>query len=62
MLVAYVGQVHSQQQPGNYQDLLAAQEVKWDKVGAVGAWGCNFFYGKEWKIIGWEQDFLCTTE
>jgi len=43
-------------------DLVGVQEVRWDKGGTVRAGDCNFFYGKETKIINWERDFLYTTE
>ena len=31
-------------------------------MGAARAGEYNFFYGKETKIINWEQDFLYTAE
>ena len=43
-------------------DLVGVQEFRWDKGGTVIAGDYNFFYGKEMKIINWEQDFLYTTE
>ena len=39
-------------------DLVGVQ-VRWDKGGTIRAGDFNFFYGKETKIINWEQDF-CT--
>ena len=39
-------------------DVVGVQEVRWDKGGTVRATDYNFFYGKEMKIISWEQDFL----
>jgi hypothetical protein len=42
-------------------DLVEVEEVRWDK-GAQQELGLYFFYGKERKIINWEQDFLYTTE
>jgi len=27
-------------------DLVAVQEIRWDRVGTVRAGDCNFFYGK----------------
>jgi len=38
------------------------QEVRWDKGDKVRAGDYNFFYGKENKIINWEQGFLYTME
>ena len=43
-------------------DLVGVHEVRWDKAGTIRAGDYNFFYGKETKIINWEQDFLHTTE
>ena len=43
-------------------DLVGVQEFRWDKGGTVIAGDYNFFYGKEMKIINWEEDFLYTTE
>jgi hypothetical protein len=43
-------------------DLLGVQEVRWDKVGTVKAGYYHFFYGREMKIINWEQGCLYTTE
>jgi len=43
-------------------DLLAVQEVRWDKEGTVKAGDYIFFMGKEMKIISWEQGFLYITE
>ena len=42
-------------------DLVGVQEVRWDKGGMLRAGGYNFFYGKDAKIINWEQDF-CTPQ
>ena len=39
-------------------DLVVVQEVRWDKGGTVRAGDYSFFYGKEMKIISWEQDLL----
>jgi len=43
-------------------DLLGVQEVRWDKGGTARTGDYNFFYGKEMKIISWEQDILYTKE
>ena len=42
-------------------DLVGVQEVRWDKGGTVRTGDYNFFYGKETKIIIWEQEF-CTPQ
>ena len=36
-------------------DLVGVQEVRWDREGTVRAGDCNFFNGKEMKIINWEH-------
>ena len=41
-------------------DVVGVQEVRWDKGSTVRAGDYNFFYGKEMKVISWEQDFLYT--
>jgi hypothetical protein len=50
MLGACIGQVHLQQQPGNYQDkkldIVGVQEVRWDKGVTVRVGDYNFFYRK----------------
>ena len=43
-------------------DLVGVQEVRWDKGDTVRAGDYNFFYGKEMKIISWEQVFLYIKE
>ena len=43
-------------------DVVGVQEVRWDKRGTLRAGDYNFFYGKEMKIISWEQDLLYTEE
>jgi hypothetical protein len=43
-------------------DLVGMQEVRWEKEGTVKAGDYSIFYGKEMKIISWEQSFLYITE
>jgi hypothetical protein len=43
-------------------DIVDMQKVRWDREGAVRAGDYNFFYGKEMRIINWEQNSLYTTE
>jgi exonuclease III len=43
-------------------DVVGVQEVRWDKGGTVRAGDYDFFYGKEMKIINWEQVILHTAE
>ena len=47
---------------GRYKlDLVGVQAVRWDKEGTVRAGDHNFLYGKDTKIVSWEQDF-CTQQ
>ena len=39
-------------------DLVAVQEVRWDKGGTVRAGYYNFSMEEETKIVNWEQDFM----
>jgi hypothetical protein len=43
-------------------DLVGVQGVRSDKRDTVRAGDYIFFYGKETKIINWEQDVLYNTE
>jgi len=43
-------------------DVVGVQEVRWDKGGTVRTGDYDFFYGKEMKIINWEQVFLYIVE
>ena len=38
-------------------DLVGVRDFRWDKWGTVRTVDCDFFYGKEMKIINWEQVF-----
>ena len=42
-------------------DVVGVQVVRWDKEGTVRAGDHNFLYGKDTKIVSWEQDF-CTQQ
>jgi hypothetical protein len=41
--------------------LFGVRKVRWDKEGTVKAGDYSFFYGKEIRIISWEQGF-CTSQ
>jgi len=43
-------------------DLVGVKNFRRDKGGTLRAGDYNIFYGKETKIVKWEQDFMYTAE